>query len=83
MTNEAVITHISQLLAGSFEAEPAAIDPKATLADLELDSLAVVEFYVALGEHYGVTLDDSNDQAAQTPLHQIADQVTTLLKQKD
>jgi len=83
MNSDDVIIRISHLLAESFEVEPAALDPKATLADLELDSLAVVEFYVALGEVYDVPLSDSDPDSEKVPLSKIAEKVTTLVQQKD
>ena len=83
MNNDPVFGQISHLLSDSFEVEPAAIDPKATLADLQLDSLAVVEFYVALGEYYNIPLSDSDPDIEQVPLTQLTEKVTTLIQQKD
>ncbi|AEM89002.1 acyl carrier protein [Streptomyces violaceusniger] len=81
MSNDDVINHIIHLLAESFEVERAAIEPTATLADLDLDSLAVVEFNVALGEYYDVPLGDSDSD--KIPLTLIAEKVTALVRQKD
>ncbi len=47
------------LLTDKFEAPADKITPDITLGELELDSLAVVELYVTLQEHYGIPLDDT------------------------
>ncbi|GGU33211.1 hypothetical protein GCM10010289_63070 [Streptomyces violascens] len=52
--------------------------PAATLADLELDSLATVELYVTLQEHWGVPLDD-NDATPDRTVEEITRTVTALL----
>ncbi|MFB8777998.1 acyl carrier protein [Streptomyces broussonetiae] len=52
--------HLVAILADKFESPAAKIDPHVTLSELELDSLAIVELFVTLQDHYGVELDDSH-----------------------
>ncbi|MBT2384960.1 acyl carrier protein [Streptomyces sp. ISL-11] len=51
--------HLVDVLTDKFESTVADMNPRTTLAELELDSLAVVELFITLQDHYGVELDDS------------------------
>ncbi|GHE05661.1 acyl carrier protein [Streptomyces alanosinicus] len=73
-----VYDHLVTLLSDKFEVDPARIGPDATLGDLELDSLAVVELYVTLQEEWQVPLDDSEASAGLT-VTDVARSVTALL----
>lgn len=53
-----VYTHLTRLLTEKFEVAPGDVRPDATLEDLDLDSLASVELFLALSEHYSIVLDD-------------------------
>ncbi|MFE3475809.1 MULTISPECIES: phosphopantetheine-binding protein [unclassified Streptomyces] len=75
---EHVYTHLVTLLADKFEVAADLIRPDATLGDLELDSLAVVELYVTLQEEWGVPLDDS-EATAELTVDEVARSVTALL----
>lgn len=57
------------LLREKFEVDPQLIDEQATFRGLDLDSIAVVEVFVTLSEHWQVPLDDS----AATPDLTLAD----------
>ncbi|QRX90016.1 acyl carrier protein [Streptomyces noursei] len=73
-----VYDHLVTILTDKFEVDAKEIRPDITLAALELDSLAVVELYVTLQEHWGVPLDE-DDSAAEQTLEQVAQAVTTQL----
>ncbi|MYT35566.1 acyl carrier protein [Streptomyces sp. SID8356] len=75
---EHVYTHLVTLLADKFEVAADLLRPDATLGDLELDSLAVVELYVTLQEEWGVPLDDS-EASADLTVDEVARSVTALL----
>ncbi len=51
--------HLSRRLVEKFHVDPGRIRPDATLADLELDSLAVVELLMTLQDDWAVDLDES------------------------
>ncbi|MFE3073642.1 acyl carrier protein [Streptomyces sp. NPDC059247] len=53
--------HLTALLTGKFEVPPEAVTDTATLAELDLDSLARVELVVTLQEEWGVPLDEDDD----------------------
>ncbi|KIZ16188.1 acyl carrier protein [Streptomyces natalensis] len=75
---ESVYDHLVTVLQDKFEADADEIRPEATLASLELDSLAVVELYVTLQEHWGVALEE-DDAAAEMALHKLAQTVAAQL----
>ncbi|MFF8960129.1 phosphopantetheine-binding protein [Streptomyces sp. NPDC014894] len=50
--------HLSQRLVEKFHVDPAAIRPKATLSELDLDSLAIVELTMTLQDDWGLDLDE-------------------------
>ncbi|BFV60455.1 hypothetical protein KCMC57_up55590 [Kitasatospora sp. CMC57] len=75
---DAVSQHLATLLTEKFEVPAEHIDPQATLADLELDSLAVVELHLTLQEHWNVPLDENEADADQT-VDGIARRITELL----
>ncbi|QIQ03387.1 acyl carrier protein [Streptomyces liangshanensis] len=68
---EAVSQYLVTLLADKFDVDPDAVKPGSTLAELELDSLAVVELFVTVREQWGVELDDS-DSAADLTVEDVA-----------
>jgi acyl carrier protein len=56
---------LSTLLVNKFGRHPDELTPEVTLADLELESLAIVEFAVTASTEFGVTLNEdelSDDQ---------------------
>ena len=57
-TEPAVYDHLVHLLETKFDVTGVTSD--ATYTDLGLDSLAVVELFVSLSEHWSVTLDDTD-----------------------
>lgn len=73
-----VYDHLVTLIRDKFEVDADRIRPDATLADLDLDSLAVVELYVTLQEEWGIPLDDSAAVADRT-VADVARSVTSLL----
>ncbi|MDO0909392.1 phosphopantetheine-binding protein [Streptomyces sp. DT2A-34] len=73
-----VYDHLVTLLGDKFEVPADRIAPDATLGDLELDSLAVVELYVTLQEQWKIPLDDSAATADLT-VEDVARTVTELL----
>ncbi|MFI6767415.1 acyl carrier protein [Streptomyces sp. NPDC050355] len=68
---ESVYDHLVTVLADKFEVDADAMRPDSTLAGLELDSLAVVELYVTLQEHFEIPLEE-DDSAAGLTLEQLA-----------
>ncbi|MER5642132.1 phosphopantetheine-binding protein [Kitasatospora sp. NPDC002227] len=75
---EAVRRHLSTVLTEKFEVPEAELRPEATLADLDLDSLARVELFLTLQEHWGVPLADE-DSAAELTLRQLVGTVLALI----
>ncbi|MFI6684286.1 acyl carrier protein [Streptomyces sp. NPDC050485] len=75
---DTVLTHLTTLLTTKFDVPAERAVPTATLADLELDSLAAVELYVTLQDHWGVPMDDSEATPDRT-VEEVARSVTTLL----
>ncbi|MFF2808370.1 acyl carrier protein [Streptomyces sp. NPDC058000] len=73
-----VYDHLVTVLTDKFEVDAKEIRPDSTLAALELDSLAVVELYVTLQEHWGIPLEE-DDSAAELTLEQVAQAVTAQL----
>ncbi|MFY4723496.1 acyl carrier protein [Streptomyces sp. LaBMicrA B280] len=61
-----VHSRLASLLRNKFEVPADRIVPTATLGELDLDSLAVVELYVTLQEEWGIPLDDSGASAELT-----------------
>ncbi|AIA01147.1 MULTISPECIES: acyl carrier protein [Streptomyces] len=73
-----VYDHLVTVLTDKFEVDAEEIRPDSTLGALELDSLAVVELYVTLQEHWGVPLDEDGATAELT-LEQVAQAVSAQL----
>ncbi|MET7608352.1 acyl carrier protein [Streptomyces avermitilis] len=69
---------IAEVLGQKFGVYPADIRPDATLKDLELDSLAAVEFADVLQAELGIPIADS--QFAGSTLREIADALQEQLK---
>lgn len=68
---EAVYNHLVTVLIDKFEVDAEQIRPEVSLAELELDSLAVVELYVTLQEHWGSPLEE-DESAGELPLRDFA-----------
>ncbi|MEU5181950.1 acyl carrier protein [Streptomyces longwoodensis] len=68
---------IANLLTEKLEVEAELVVPGAALQQLELDSLAQVEFVDSLQSEFGVTVDDDEVTGAMT-----LDEVTELLRSK-
>ncbi|MFE9120395.1 acyl carrier protein [Streptomyces sp. NPDC007172] len=77
---DTVLTHLTTVLTSKFEVPVGKITLNTSLADLELDSLAAVELYVTLQEHWDVPLDDSEATPDRT-VGEISQTITTLLPQ--
>lgn len=73
-----VYQHLVTTLTTKFEVPSDRLSSTATLEELELDSLAVVELYVTLQEHWNIPLDDGDAQPEHT-LQQVAQEVRALL----
>jgi acyl carrier protein len=73
-----VYARLVTVLNDKFEVPSERISHDATLDDLELDSLAVVELYVTLQEEWQVPLDDSTATADLT-VDEVARAVAELL----
>ncbi|MER7758686.1 acyl carrier protein [Streptomyces sp. NPDC097619] len=52
-------THLLTTLTEKFEIPADQLSPEATLGELGMDSLAIIELYVTLQDHWAVPLDDS------------------------
>lgn len=76
---EAVYDHLVNVLTEKFEVDAARIRPDASLAGLDMDSLAVVEFFVTLQEHWNIPLDEG-DAASELTLEQLAETVQRHLR---
>lgn len=79
---ETVLTHLTTLLTTKFEVPAAQATPAATLGELDLDSLAVVELYVTLQEHWNVPLDDGEATSDRT-VEEVARSVAVLLDHRE
>ncbi|MFI6051339.1 acyl carrier protein [Streptomyces violascens] len=75
---DTVLTHLTTVLTTKFEVPADRITHGSTLADLELDSLAAVELYVTLQEHWNVPLDD-NEATPDRTVGEISRTITALL----
>ena len=53
-----VLDRLSELLVGYFGVEPDEVHPDATFAELDLDSLAIVEFALVAEKEFGVSIDE-------------------------
>ncbi|MFB6951292.1 acyl carrier protein [Streptomyces niveus] len=58
--------HLTHRLVHKFQVDPAVIHPEASLSDLELDSLAVVELTMTLQDDWGISLDNSETPPGTT-----------------
>ncbi|WP_441248028.1 acyl carrier protein [Kitasatospora sp. McL0602] len=74
----AVHQHLMTVLSGKFDVPPAELKPDATLSALDLDSLARVELFLTLQEHWNIPLTD-DDSSAELTLSQLADTLCTLI----
>ncbi|WP_446041608.1 acyl carrier protein [Streptomyces sp. SID1121] len=77
---ETVSQYLVTLLVDKFDVDPDAVKPGSTLAELELDSLAVVELLVTVQERWGVELDDA-DAGDDLSIDQLARLVADQLPQ--
>lgn len=53
-----VLDRLSELLVGYFGVEPDEVRPDATFAELDLDSLAIVEFALVAEKEFGVAIGE-------------------------
>ncbi|WEV29259.1 acyl carrier protein [Streptomyces sp. 71268] len=67
---------ITEILAEQFEVDQAVLRPEATLEELELDSLALLEFSLVLAERTGLRVSDE-DVTRDLTLRQIAEWIET------
>ncbi|MEU6058244.1 acyl carrier protein [Streptomyces sp. NPDC047097] len=65
---------ITRYLQRDFQVDAHQARPEATFSSLALDSIAQVELFVSLSDHYGVELDDSH-ASDQLTLRQTAELV--------
>ncbi|MEW1699251.1 acyl carrier protein [Streptomyces sp. NPDC093249] len=71
--------HLTALLTDKFEVPPEAVTDTATLAELDLDSLARVELVVTLQERWGVPLDEDGDTPDEQTVGRLLRRVRALL----
>ncbi|WP_217200076.1 acyl carrier protein [Streptomyces buecherae] len=67
---------ITEILAEQFEVDQAVLRPETTLEELELDSLALLEFSLVLAERTGLRVSDE-DVTRDLTLRQIAEWIET------
>ncbi|MEU3961985.1 acyl carrier protein [Streptomyces buecherae] len=67
---------ITEILADQFEVDQAVLRPETTLEELELDSLALLEFSLVLAERTGLRVSDE-DVTRDLTLRQIAEWIET------
>jgi acyl carrier protein len=63
---DTVREHLKTVLVDKFEVPADKFALQARLTDLDMDSLAVVELYLTLQEHWNIALDDSGATAELT-----------------
>jgi acyl carrier protein len=57
---------ITEVLSGKFKVTPSAIDPGATFANLNFDSLATIQLALGLEEEFGVIIEDGELSSLMT-----------------
>ena len=72
---------IQQMLANELSLDASALDPTRPLADLGIDSLAVIECMFKLEDKFGISV--ANDDANARTLQDLADLVDRLLAAKN
>ncbi|WP_434589144.1 acyl carrier protein [Streptomyces sp. A5-4] len=75
---QSVYDHLVTVLTDKFEADAALIGPDVSLDALELDSLAVVELFVTLQDHWGVPLE-GGEAAADLTVRRITEYIESQL----
>ncbi|MFF3070225.1 acyl carrier protein [Kitasatospora sp. NPDC057904] len=78
-TSQHPLDHIRTYLARAFDLSVDELTAERTFESLELDSIAQVEMFVTLSDHYGIHLDDSWAHGGMT-LQQTAGLVTAALE---
>ncbi|MFI5617670.1 acyl carrier protein [Streptomyces sp. NPDC051567] len=73
-----VHTHIVATLTEKFEIPADRLGPTTTLEELGMDSLAVVELYVTLQDHWNIPLDDGQ-ASSEVTVDELVHTVVTLL----
>ncbi|MFI1100661.1 acyl carrier protein [Streptomyces melanogenes] len=73
------LDHVRTYLASAFEIPEGELTGDRTFESLELDSIAQVEMFVTLSDHYGIHLDDSLANGEMT-LRQTAELITEALE---
>ncbi|MCX5071003.1 acyl carrier protein [Streptomyces sp. NPDC054949] len=76
------LVFVTDFLARTFSLPAQRLAPEATFSSLDLDSIAQVELFVTLSDHFGIQLDDSQAHGELT-LQQTADLVRTGLADVD
>jgi acyl carrier protein len=69
---------LSDLLVAKFDVPAAQVEPDASLTDLDLDSLAVVELFVVAQEQWRIALDESEAVGTLT-VRRVADLIDEAL----
>ena len=72
---------IQQMLAGELSLDASTLDPTRPLADLGIDSLAVIECMFKLEDRFGISV--ANGDAKARTLQDLADLVDRLVAEKD
>lgn len=54
------IEELQQLIQAKYGIDPSALDPKASMRDRGIDSLALVEILFAVEDHFGVSVPDEH-----------------------
>ncbi len=54
------IDELQQLIQAKYGIEPSALDPKASMRENGIDSLALVEFLFAVEDHFGFAVPDEH-----------------------
>ncbi|WP_329395360.1 acyl carrier protein [Streptomyces melanogenes] len=76
------LDHIRTYLASAFDLPEGELTGDRSFESLELDSIAQVEMFVTLSDHYGIHLDDSLASGEMT-LRQTAELITEALEGAD
>ena len=76
--------HLNALLVGKFDVPAEAVRVDATLGELDLDSLARVELFITLEEHWGIVLDEDggDDAAAAITVDQLVRRIEALARER-
>lgn len=73
-------TEILAIIASEAHVEPAKVQPTATLRDLEISSLEVIEIAFAIEERFGVTLPDRDPAYASSCVGDLVDGLERMVR---